>query len=908
MILSNSDPNNSRKLTGGGVLVAVRSRLKAKLIEKESWKCLEQVWVSIKLGDRSLLLCTLYIAPDRVRDNELIEAHCDSVITAMESANPVDDVFILGDFNLPGISWLLSQNGFLYPDPVHSSMHDCAVSLLDSYSAATLAQINHVVNENNRSLDLCFVSVQDQAPFIGAAPCELVKAVPHHPPLIIAVENNQAHDFDNCPAGVSYDFSKADHRSIAAVLADINWDNVLDLRDINTSAQTFSHILTYVIDRHVPKKVVHHDSRPPWQTSELRKLKSVKRAALRRYTKYRTPSLRSYYLRVNYEYQRVSRHCFLQYQRCIELKFKRKPKSFWKYVNEQRKESGFPSSMEWNGKSSSCLQEICQFFASKFSSVFSGESISTDQVICAANNVPMNGQALGSLDLDINAVSRAASQLKSSNHPGPDGVPSAFLKEHIGNLLAPLCCLFRLSLSYGIFPSCWKVANMFPVHKKGRKRDVDNYRGITSLSAVSKLFELVVMEPLLSHCKHLLDSDQHGFIAGRSTTTNLLCFTTFITDSMIARVQTDAIYTDLSAAFDKLNHDIAIAKLDRFGVCGNLLSWFGSYLTNRQLRVVIGDCSSDSFHATSGIPQGSHLGPLIFLLYFNDVHLVIKGPRLSYADDLKIFLRICSVADCLYLQQQLDSFASWCSLNGMVVNPTKCSIITFSRKKQPITFDYSLLGTKIERVNHIKDLGVFLDSQLTYKQHISYTVSKASTTLGFIFRIAKNFSDIYCLKSLYCSLVRSTLEYGSAVWSPIYNNGAERIESVQRRFLRFALRKLPWRDPFRLPSYESRCRLIDLDLLRNRRDTFRALTIADVLLGRIDCGTILERVHLNARPRSLRNSVMLRLPLTRTNYGLHGALSGLQRVFNKVASLFDFNTTREMLRRRFLAFFDERRV
>lgn len=98
------NPNNSRKLTGGGVLVAVRSRLKAKLIEKESWKCLEQVWVSIKLGDRSLLLCTLYIAPDRVRDNELIEAHCDSVITAMESANPVDDIFILGDFNLPGIS------------------------------------------------------------------------------------------------------------------------------------------------------------------------------------------------------------------------------------------------------------------------------------------------------------------------------------------------------------------------------------------------------------------------------------------------------------------------------------------------------------------------------------------------------------------------------------------------------------------------------------------------------------------------------------------------------------------------------------------------------------------------------------------------------------------------------------
>lgn len=297
---------------------------------------------------------------------------------------------------------------------------------------------------------------------------------------------------------------------------------------------------------------------------------------------------------------------------------------------------------------------------------------------------------------------------------------------------------------------------------------------------------------------------------------------------------------------------------------------------------------------------------MIFLLYFNDVHYVLKAPRLSYADDLKLFLRIRSTADCLYLQQQLDLFASWCSLNGMVVNPTKCSIITFSRKKRSIVFPYSLLGTSLERVDHIKDLGVFLDSQLSFKQHISYTVSKASTTLGFIFRIAKNFSDVYSLKSLYCSLVRSTLEYGAAVWSPAYNNGAERIESVQRRFLRFALRKLPWRDPFRLPSYESRCQLIDLDLLRCRRDVIRALTIADVLQGRIDCGTILEQINLNVRPRSLRNNIMLRLPLFRTNYGLHGALSGLQRVFNRVSSLFDFNITRETLRRRFSLFFAER--
>lgn len=238
-----------------------------------------------------------------------------------------------------------------------------------------------------------------------------------------------------------------------------------------------------------------------------------------------------------------------------------------------------------------------------------------------------------------------------------------------------------------------------------------------------------------------------------------------------------------------------------------------------------------------------------------------------------------------------------------MVNPAKCSVITFTRKESPLQFSYTLADTAIERVNCVKDLGVLLDSKLTYSQHISYVVDKASRTLGFVFKVAKNFTDVHCLKSLYCSLVRSSLEYCSAVWSPSYNNGIERIESIQRRFLRFALRRLPWRDPFRLPSYEDRCRLIDLLPLRIRRDVGRALTVADVMQGRIDCQDILRQININVQPRPLRNNIMLRLPLRRTNYGLSNAINGLQRVFNRVASVFDYHLTRDALRRCFVNVF-----
>lgn len=168
---------------------------------------------------------------------------------------------------------------------------------------------------------------------------------------------------------------------------------------------------------------------------------------------------------------------------------------------------------------------------------------------------------------------------------------------------------------------------------------------------------------------------------------------------------------------------------------------------------------------------------------------------------------------------------------------------------------------------------------------------------------AKKFTDVSCLKSLYCALVRSTLEYCSAVWSPNYNNNSDRIEKIQRRFLRFALRRLPWRDPIRLPRYEDRCRLIDLDPLRIRRDVCRALTVADIFQGRIECQALLEQLDINVQPRLLRNNAMFRIPFRRDNYGLNNAMTGLQRLFNRVAAVFDYHLPREAFRRNFKTFF-----
>ena len=219
-----------------------------------------------------------------------------------------------------------------------------------------------------------------------------------------------------------------------------------------------------------------------------------------------------------------------------------------------------------------------------------------------------SGGRLSTVNLTYLNIRQAASKLKMSYSPGPDGLPSVLLKNCIEGILDPLLHVFSLSLSTGTFPQNWKAAHIFPVHKKGPRDDVSNYRGISSLNAVSKLFELAVLDPIFDYCKDYIANEQHGFMPKRSTTSNLLEFTSYVINGFNEGLYTDAIYTDLSAAFDEINYDITIAKSRKLGFHGPLLKWLESYLVNRILKVRISDFESDAFVGHSGIPQGSHLG------------------------------------------------------------------------------------------------------------------------------------------------------------------------------------------------------------------------------------------------------------------------------------------------------------
>lgn len=312
----------------------------------------------------------------------------------------------------------------------------------------------------------------------------------------------------------------------------------------------------------------------------------------------------------------------------------------------------------------------------------------------------------------------------------------------------------------------------------------------------------------------------------------------------------------------------------------------------------ISGTNSDAFGITSGVPQGSHLGPLLFILFINDLCETIQSPKLMFADDLKFFRTISSLVECCALQADIDRLSNWCLLNGMELNIRKCNVISFCRSRSKIGFDYRMSTTSIARVDAVRDLGVLLDSKLNFAQHIAATIAKAFAILGFIKRNTKYFTDVYCLKSLYCTLVRSILEYGVLVWAPYHAVHKHHIERIQRNFLRFALRQLPWNDPIRLPPYEHRSALIHLPTLESRRILLQRLFVFDIMRDNVDCPLLLSNILLNVPPRRTRRADFLRNPLHRTLFGQNNPFDVCCRRFNEVSVNFDFNVTKHMFKSR----------
>ena len=362
-----------------------------------------------------------------------------------------------------------------------------------------------------------------------------------------------------------------------------------------------------------------------------------------------------------------------------------------------------------------------------------------------------------------------------------------------------------------------------------------NYRPVALTNHMYKIFERVVRKEIVIYLEDndLMNVTQHGFRSGRSTTTQLLEYF----DSVLSMVEeghyVDSIYLDFAKAFDKVDHNILLTKMAKLGIRGHLYTWISSFLKCRQQAVRVEGVLSDRVWVKSGVPQGSVLGPLLFLIMMHDINEYIDHAILSsYADDTKLWQKITCLNDSVLLQEELVKLYEWARLNNMDFNPDKFEGVSFGDEEEQAY--YAPDGKVIQQSKVVKDLGVHIEENLKFQQHINNIVAKGKRMDGWILRTICSRSKVD-MKVLLKSLVQSQVEYCCVMWSPRDQATINMIESVQAQFTRRIQEYQEFNEELGMPvcslSYEERLKDLKIYSLERRRERMQILYMYKIILG-----------------------------------------------------------------------------
>lgn len=713
---------------GGGMIVAVRKSYKSKFLCSNN--AIENLFISVQFNSDSYVIGSVYIAPNA--GIEIYKEHC-QILENLFGKYQSSKYIICGDFNCSSINWSSSF--------AQVGMDSKADILINTYSFLNLSQINYIPNSRNTFLDLVFTNINDIK--VSKATDQLSNESIHHYAYTVdfnLVTSNNLQYSDIC-----FDFNGADYESLNYFYNSYEWDTILSSNHIDIDTDCFYKIIFEGMHRFIPYKYVINNSPkfPAWFNKKLKKLISNK---IKAHKKFRDSGCLVDYI----EFSELRRKCkvlnknlYVSFMSKINSKILADTKQFWQYARSVKNENSFPNRLSYQSQVVEGGQEIVDMFANFFATVYSNISLTAEQPIIDI------GDNTNSLNVTREEVFSALDGLKITNTCGPDGLSSFFLAKCKYSLSTPIHYLFAKSLSHCVVPNIWKLSYITPIFKSGDKHNIENYRSISIQSVIPKILDKLVSQQLHNRYSHLLSDNQHGFRKNKSTITNLFDYTHYIAESLIHNKQVDSIYIDFRKAFDTVNISILIDKLLHIGINRKSIAWINSFLYKRKQQVKIKNHVSHYINACSGVPQGSHCGPILFLFFIDDICKSLSNSRiLLFADDLKIFRAVSSSKDSELLQLDLNSVTNWCKVNQLYVNFSKCNSISFGRNRSKIDYQYQLSGHILDNVTTIKDLGIIFDVSLNFNAHIDYVCQKALKQWGFVWRIGKELS-VECLKLLY---------------------------------------------------------------------------------------------------------------------------------------------------------------
>lgn len=509
--------------------------------------------------------------------------------------------------------------------------------------------------------------------------------------------------------------------------------------------------------------------------------------------------------------KRLIRQCKREFESSIAESSKTNPKPFWAHVRGRlkTKEGIAPLLKDPKDKSSMKFtdEEKANILQAQFSSVYTHEPDGD-----APRMPPRTNVTLEKILVLEKMVSDEIGNTKANKSCGPDDIHPRMLKELVNFIALPISILLNKTMDAGIIPRDWKRAYVSAIFKKGSKSIAENYRPISLTSLVCKLMETLIKKEIMSHLvqNNLLSPRQFGFINGRSTVTQLLKYLDSCIDKIVRGNVVDCIYLDFAKAFDTVPHKRLLNKLQAYGITGKLLNWIEAFLVGRSQAVKVNGVESETKAVISGIPQGSVLGPILFIIYINDILDNIESEGFLFADDTKIFKTILSKEDAEVLQSDLGSLEAWSNEWLLRFNPKKCHVLSLGKLENTrYTMRYRIYDSELEHVFEEKDLGVTIDMQLKFEEHVTAKVRIANAIVGLI-RRSFSFLSCYLFRKLYIAFVRPHLEYAQAVWAPHSAKLIKMIENVQIRATKLV-------DGLGSLDYPGRLKKLNLPTLCHRR-------------------------------------------------------------------------------------------